>query len=307
MGTPEFAVTILEELVLNEYNIKAVVTVPDKPAGRGRKLKGSAVKSCAVAHQLPVLQPTHLKDEEFVGALQALQADLFIVVAFRMLPKVVWKIPSMGTFNLHGSLLPAYRGAAPINWAVINGETKTGVTTFFIDEKIDTGEIILAREMEIGAEENAGELHDRMMVLGAKTVVETVELIRKGEAKGSPQPEYDLKPAPKIQKQDCLINFDQSLTKVHNFIRGMSPYPTAWMKIENIHTQEQKTMKIFQASIFNEQKHDKVTLLIEDKMLLLKTFYGTMHLKEVQLEGKKRLPASTFISGFKPEDWSVII
>src|SRR5690554_2053733 len=229
MGTPEFAVTILEQLIEEGYNIKAVVTAPDRPAGRGQKLKESAVKECATANGLHVLQPSNLKDGEFVSDLKALDADLFIVVAFRMLPKVIWELPRLGTFNLHGSLLPQYRGAAPINWAIINGEKETGVTTFFIDEKIDTGQIIKHERMSIGDNETAGELHDRMMVLGAQTVVDTVELIRKGEAQPKPQPEGDLKEAPKIHKQDCLIDFHLPINEIHNFILGMSPYPTAWM------------------------------------------------------------------------------
>src|SRR5690554_3406295 len=247
MGTPEFAVTILEKLIKESYTIKAVVTAPDRPAGRGRKLQGSAVKECALKHNLPVLQPTQLKDSDFIEELQSYEADLFIVVAFRMLPKVVWEIPSMGTFNLHGSLLPQYRGAAPINWAIINGEKETGVTSFFIDEKIDTGEIILSQKMPIHENETAGELHDRMMVVAAQTVADTVELIRKGEAQPKPQPKGDLEEAPKIHKQDCLIDFHLPINEIHNFILGMSPYPTAWMKLKNKENGQEKTLKVFRS------------------------------------------------------------
>ncbi|HLV42871.1 MAG TPA: methionyl-tRNA formyltransferase [Brumimicrobium sp.] len=306
MGTPEFAVTILEQLIQEEYNIKAVVTAPDRPAGRGRKLQGSAVKECALEHNLPVLQPNNLKDEEFITELKSYNADLFIVVAFRMLPKVIWEIPTMGTFNLHGSLLPQYRGAAPINWAIINGEKETGVTTFFIDEKIDTGQIILSNKMSIGENETAGELHDRMMVLGAKTVAETVELIRKGNAKPQPQPEGNLKDAPKINKQDCLIDFNQPITKVHQFILGMSPYPTAWIKLMHKPSQQQKTLKIFRSERLDDTEHQEITLSKEDKTLVLKTIKGSLRLLEIQLEGKKRLNASAFLAGFNPEEWKII-
>lgn len=305
MGTPEFAVTILNELIQNQYNIQAVVTAPDRPAGRGRKIQESAVKSCAKENSIPVLQPTNLRDEDFLEELKSFNADLFIVVAFRMLPKVVWEIPPMGTFNLHGSLLPEYRGAAPINWAVINGETKTGVTTFFIDEKIDTGEIILSREMEIGSEETAGELHDRMMFLGAKTVAETVELIRTNKAERTPQPDGELKAAPKIFKQDCYIDFNKTIQDLHNFIRGMSPYPTAWMNIKQIGTEDIKSLKIFRATIIDDKPNATPSLIIQEKKLILKTYNGALELKEVQLEGKRRLDASAFIAGFKAEEWII--
>src|SRR5690554_1071327 len=276
MGTPEFAVTILERLIKEEYNIKAVVTAPDRPAGRGRKLQGSAVKESALQHNLPVLQPAQLKDEEFIQELKSFEPDLFIVVAFRMLPKVVWEIPPMGTFNLHGSLLPQYRGAAPINWAVINGETETGVTTFFIDEKIDTGQILLSDKLSIGENETAGELHDRMMILGAQTVTDTVELIRLGNAKPKPQPEGDLKAAPKISKQDCLLDLNKSITSVHNFIRGMSPYPTAWIKIQHKENNDIKTLKLFRSEVLNTETHAKTALINENKRLILKTSFGAL-------------------------------
>lgn len=307
MGTPDFAVTILEKLISEKYNIKAVVTIPDKPAGRGQKLHESAVKKCALSHQLPILQPESLRDEDFITALKESDADLFIVVAFRMLPKLVWEIPAMGTFNLHGSLLPEYRGAAPINWAVINGEKETGVTTFFIDEEIDTGHIIMADRMSIGENETAGEVHDRMMVLGAETVAKTVELIRKGEATPQPQQGKNLKTAPKIHKQDCLLNFDQPIESLHNFIRGMSPYPTAWLKLKHKEKQEEKTLKVFLSNIINQSKYAEIKLLEDNRQLILQTQFGQLSLLEIQLEGKKRLDVKSFLSGFKVDEWEIVV
>lgn len=307
MGTPDFAVTILEKLISEKYNIKAVVTIPDKPAGRGQKLHESAVKKCALSHQLPILQPESLRDEDFITALKESDADLFIVVAFRMLPKLVWEIPAMGTFNLHGSLLPEYRGAAPINWAVINGEKETGVTTFFIDEEIDTGHIIMADRMSIGENETAGEVHDRMMVLGAETVAKTVELIRKGEATPQPQQGKDLKAAPKIHKQDCLLNFDQPIESLNNFIRGMSPYPTAWLKLKHKEKQEEKTLKVFLSNIINHSKYEEIKLLEDNRQLILQTQFGQLSLLEIQLEGKKRLDVKSFLSGFKVDEWEIVV
>ena len=307
MGTPDFAVTILEKLISEKYNIKAVVTIPDKPAGRGQKLHESAVKKCALSHQLPILQPESLRDEDFITALKETDADLFIVVAFRMLPKLVWEIPAMGTFNLHGSLLPEYRGAAPINWAVINGEKETGVTTFFIDEEIDTGHIIMADRMSIGENETAGEVHDRMMVLGAETVAKTVELIRKGEATPQPQQGKNLKTAPKIHKQDCLLNFDQPIESLHNFIRGMSPYPTAWLKLKHKEKQEEKTLKVFLSNIINQSKYAEIKLMEDNRQLILQTLFGQLSLLEIQLEGKKRLDVKSFLSGFKVDEWEIVV
>src|SRR5690554_5776165 len=307
MGTPDFAVTILEKLISEKYNIKAVVTIPDKPAGRGQKLHESAVKKCALSHQLPILQPESLRDEDVITALEESEADLFIVVAFRMLPKLVWEIPAMGTFNLHGSLLPEYRGAAPINWAVINGEKETGVTTFFIDEEIDTGHIIMADRMSIGENETAGEVHDRMMVLGAETVAKTVELIRKGEATPQPQQGKDLKAAPKIHKQDCLLNFDQPIESLHNFIRGMSPYPTAWLKLKHKEKQEEKTLKVFLSNIINHSKYEEIKLLEDNRQLILQTQFGQLSLLEIQLEGKKRLDVKSFLSGFNVDEWEIVV
>jgi methionyl-tRNA formyltransferase len=307
MGTPEFAVTILDKLHIEGYDIKAVVTATDKPAGRGRKIQESDVKKYAVEKKLPLLQPSSLKDESFHNELQQLKADLFIVVAFRMLPKSVWSIPKDGTINLHGSLLPQYRGAAPINWAVINGDEKTGVTTFFINEKIDTGDLLLQKEMKIGENETAGEVHDRMMHLGADTVLETVEMIESGKIKAIPQntEDIELRPAPKIFKNDCLLNFDLTIKALHDFIRGMSPFPTAWFHIKKKEQEQVKIFKVYKAEIQNEQPNTEVSLEKNEKELHLKTKHGTLNLLTIQLEGKKRMDAKQFLTGFNPEEWEV--
>ena len=229
MGTPEFAVGILDTILKNKYEVVGVITAADKPAGRGQKIKYSAVKEYALANQLPLLQPTNLKDESFLAELKAWNANLQIVVAFRMLPKVVWEMPSLGTFNLHASLLPNYRGAAPINWAIINGETKTGVTTFFIDDKIDTGAMILNAETDIGANESAGELHDRLMELGSTTVTQTLALLESGKVVTTIQEDNaEIKTAFKLNKENCKIDWHQPASEIHNLIRGLSPYPAAW-------------------------------------------------------------------------------
>jgi len=244
MGTPHFAVSILKVLVEHNYNITGVITAPDKPAGRGRKLQQSAVKDYALSVGLPVLQPTNLKDLDFIEELISLKANLQIVVAFRMLPRVVWEIPEYGTFNLHASLLPNYRGAAPINWAIINGEEKRGVTTFFIDEKIDTGEIILQEEIEIDKTETAGELHDKLMGLGSKVVLQTVSLIENGDAQTQKQIENkNIKTAYKIFKDTCKIDWSKNIQDIYNLIRGLSPYPTAWSSL--INNEEEISIKIF--------------------------------------------------------------
>jgi methionyl-tRNA formyltransferase len=224
MGTPEFAVGILDHILQNQYKVVGVITVTDKPAGRGQKVKYSAVKDYALAHNLPLLQPTNLKDETFLAELAALKANLQIVVAFRMLPKVVWEMPQYGTFNLHASLLPQYRGAAPINWAIINGETETGVTSFFIDDKIDTGAMLLHAKTPIEPEESAGALHDRLMLLGAQTVIDTLKLIEQGNPATQLQDEQpDLKTAYKLNKDNCKIDWNQPANVIHNLIRGLSP------------------------------------------------------------------------------------
>ncbi|MCL4166032.1 UNVERIFIED_CONTAM: hypothetical protein GTU68_064780, partial [Idotea baltica] len=225
MGTPDFAVATLQTLLENDYNIVGVITAPDKPAGRGRKLNESAVKQYAKEQGLHIMQPTNLKAESFIEELEKLKANLQIVVAFRMLPKVVWQMPKYGTFNLHASLLPNYRGAAPINWAIINGETKTGVSTFFIDEKIDTGEMILQKEIPINTDENAGSLHDKLMSLGGKLVLDTVSLIAEGNVKTTPQPnDVEMKSANKLNKDNCKIDWNGNISSIYNKVRGLNPY-----------------------------------------------------------------------------------
>ena len=246
MGTPEFAVATLDAIVKADYEVVGVITAPDKPAGRGRKLNESAVKKYAVENGLHLMQPSNLKNEEFLKELKSLQADVQVVVAFRMLPKVVWEMPKYGTFNLHASLLPNYRGAAPINWAIINGETKTGVTTFFIDEKIDTGNIILREETTIGEDEIVASLHDRLMNIGSKLVVKTLDLISTGNVKTVPQPEEDLKPAPKIFTDTCKIDWNDSLENIYNLIRGLNPYPAAWTTLYN--NEQEVKVKIYDVS-----------------------------------------------------------
>lgn len=309
MGTPEFAVTILDKIYSEGYNIKAVVTAADKPAGRGRKLQESDVKKYAVEKNLHLLQPERLKDPTFQDELERLNADLFVVVAFRMLPKSVWDIPKKGTVNLHGSLLPQYRGAAPINWAVINGEVKTGVTTFFINEKIDTGDLLLQKEMEISPNETAGEVHDRMMHLGAETVIETIKMIQSYEIKAIPQKTegIDLKPAPKIFKNDCLVDFNLPIDRLHNLIRGMSPFPTAWFQIKKKDQDKPKIFKVYNAQISDEKSNNEVRFEKNDNELHLKTFHGTLNLKTIQLEGKKRMDAKQFLTGFKVDEWEIIL
>ena len=303
MGTPEFAATILEHLVKNHISIAAVVTIPDKPAGRGQKLAESAVKKCALQYNLPVLQPVKLKDPEFLEQLAQYNADLFVVIAFRMLPEAVYGMPPLGTINLHGSLLPQYRGAAPINRAVMNGEQETGVTTFFIEKEIDTGEIIQRKSMPIGPNETAGEVHDRMMHLGAEVTLETVQSIFENTAKGTPQSAYvedELKDAPKIFKQDCKINWNQTAEAVHNFIRGLSPYPTAWTSWpEN----GNKTLKIFKtvlAETGTSETPGKVQVI--EGRLFIACATGALEILELQMEGKKRVPAKDFINGLQTSE-----
>lgn len=302
MGTPEFAVEPLRRLLDAGCNVVGVVTMPDKPQGRGYKLQPSAVKQFAVERGLPVLQPGKLKDEGFLQQLRDLRADLQIVVAFRMLPEVVWNMPPKGTFNLHASLLPQYRGAAPINWAIINGETRTGVTTFFLKHEIDTGDIILQREVAIDGNDDAGSLHDKLMGLGAQAVVDTVELIETGNVSLQKQDEsVDLKPAPKIFKPDCRIDFDQSSENVRNFVRGLSPYPAAFTEIEdekgNVHT-----LKVFSCEIANADAATPGTLSSDGKTYLsFATRNGAVSVKRLQLSGKKPMDIAEFLRGFRPK------
>ncbi|MFA8449332.1 MAG: methionyl-tRNA formyltransferase [Bacteroidales bacterium] len=311
MGTPEFAVEPLRVLIKNNKNVVAVITAPDKPAGRGKKLQSSAIKNFATENNLPVLQPTNLKDDSFIEELKAYKADLQIVVAFRMLPEKVWDMPKLGTFNLHASLLPQYRGAAPINWAVINGEKETGVTTFFLQHEIDTGDIILQKKVSIENDDNAGSVHDKLMVLGGKTVLETVNLVENKKHQSFAQDtiineqNMNLKPAPKIFKNDCLINWDESTYTVHNKIRGLSPYPAAYTRIKDKNNKE-IILKIFKTEVCDEvEKHPNGTIITDGKTFIKTvTNNGILNILEVQLAGKKRMSTRNFLLGNPLENLS---
>lgn len=307
MGTPEFAVTILDRLVVNGATIVGVVTAPDKPAGRGLQLNESDVKKYAVKQELNILQPTNLKDEAFVSELRDLNADLFVVVAFRMLPEIVWAMPPKGTINLHGSILPNYRGAAPINWAVINGELETGVTTFFIEKEIDTGKIIERATLIIGENETVGELHDRLMELGAETTLSTVVKIANGDVQGIPQIELtegELKHAPKIFKGDCEVDFNLPVQKTHDFVRGLSPYPAAWCTI--VHpTDGMRTFKLFISEKTQEPTHGSKILKASKEGILFPCSDFYLLIKELQPEGKRRMEFKAFLAGNSVDGWSV--
>lgn len=298
MGTPDFATGILEAILDHNYEVVGVVTAPDRPAGRGQKVSLSSVKQFALDRGLKILQPTNLKDEAFLEELRSLQANLQVVVAFRMLPKQVWEMPELGTFNLHASLLPDYRGAAPINWAIINGEQKTGVTTFFIDEKIDTGAMILHDSIEIGTNENAGSLHDRLMDLGKETVLKTLSLIEKSAAHTTIQTESTaLKTAHKLDKENTKINWGNSLSEIHNLIRGLSPYPCAWTIIED--GNNQWSVKIYEATKEEETHNLEIGKLISTKKeMKIAVKGGYIHIKTLQFPGKKRMTTSEFLNGF---------
>lgn len=297
MGTPDFAVASLAKLVENGCDVVAVVTAPDKPSGRGLQMHETPVKKYAVSQNIPVLQPEKLKNPEFLEQLRSYRADLQVVVAFRMLPEVVWNMPTIGTFNLHGSLLPQYRGAAPINWAVINGDTETGVTTFFIQQEIDTGNIIFAEKEPILQTDNAGTLHDKLMERGANLVLKTVRAIEAGNYSQIPQQmDVSLKAAPKIFKETCQINWNQSAEKVHNFVRGLSPYPAAWTILA------EKNCKIYQSAI-GDLVHDQSeigTFKTDGKTFLAFCCADKwLNIKELQLEGKKRMGIEEFLRGFR--------
>ena len=298
MGTPEFAVASLDALVGGGYNVVGVVTMPDKPAGRGYKMQFSAVKEYALAHNLPLLQPEKLKNEEFLDALRALHADLQIVVAFRMLPEVVWAMPPLGTFNLHGSLLPQYRGAAPINWAIINGEQETGVTTFFLQQEIDTGDLILQKRTPITDDDNAGTIHDRLMSIGAAAVVETVDCIIAGTAPKTPQPQgVTLKSAPKIFKETCRIDWTQSCHQIFNFVRGLSPYPAAWSVL---HTDDKTIdIKLFEVTREPAAHTLQAGQVVCDGKNYLKVAVadGFVKIESLQPAGKKRMSADDWLRG----------
>lgn len=297
MGTPDFAVTILKHLVENDYNVVGVITASDKPAGRGRKLNESAVKKYATSVNLPILQPTNLKNEEFNKELKDLKADLQIVVAFRMLPKIVWQMPKYGTFNLHASLLPEYRGAAPIHWAIINGETKTGVTTFFIDDKIDTGEIILQEEIDISITETVGTLHDKLMNLGASLVSKTVDLISTKKISTTKQPDLEDKSASKLNPENCRIDWNDSIDNIYNKIRGLNPFPAAWTIIKN--ENEEIAAKIYAIRKVNETHNLAVGKIITTKKeLKVAVNKGFIIIDEIKLSGKKKMEAKSLLNGF---------
>ena len=299
MGTPTFAVGILDEILKKNYTVSAVVTVADKPAGRGQKQLKSAVKEYAEEKNLKILQPTNLKDENFLNELKNINANVFIVVAFRMLPQAVWKMPKLGTFNLHASLLPNYRGAAPINWAIINGETKTGVTTFFIDEKIDTGAIILNKEIEISIDENAGELHDKLMNLGKIAVIETLQQIENNSIHLRHQNKLDIyKTAEKLTKENTRINWNKNGKEIINLIRGLSPYPSAYTFLKDIDKDYQ--VKIYAAKFSNENHSNKIGKIITDKKeLKVAVKNGYVIIEELQFPGKKRMKTNELLNGLK--------
>ncbi|MFI0490977.1 methionyl-tRNA formyltransferase [Flavobacterium sp.] len=297
MGTPEFAVGILETIIKNDYDVVGVITAADKPAGRGQKIKYSAVKEYALENNLTLLQPTNLKDEIFLQELKALNANLQIVVAFRMLPEVVWKMPKLGTFNLHASLLPNYRGAAPINWAIINGDTKTGVTTFFIDDKIDTGAIILSSETEIAPDETAGELHDRLMHLGCGTVLQTLSLIENGNAVTSIQKDNpEIKTAYKLNKENCKIDWSKSAVEIYNLIRGLNPYPSAWCFFKD--KNEEWNVKIHDAKvIFENHDYETGSLICNKKEMKIAVANGFIQVLSLQFPGKKKMKTAELLNG----------
>ncbi len=297
MGTPEFAVGILDTIIKNNYTVVGVITAADKPAGRGQKIKYSAVKEYALANNLTLLQPTNLKDENFLEELKVLNANLQIVVAFRMLPEVVWKMPKLGTFNLHASLLPDYRGAAPINWAIINGDTKTGVTTFFIDDKIDTGAMILSSETEIAPDETAGQLHDRLMHLGSETVIDTLKLIEKGNVTTTIQKENpEIKTAYKLNKENCKIDWTKSVVEIYNLIRGLNPYPSAWCFICD--KNEEWNVKIHEAKmILENHNYDIGSLICTKKEMKIAVKNGYIQVLSLQFPGKKKMSIGELLNG----------
>jgi methionyl-tRNA formyltransferase len=285
--------------VENNYNIVGVVTAPDRPAGRGQKIKFSSVKEYAVSQNLQVLQTEKLKNPQFIDELKNLEADLFVVVAFRMLPEIVWRLPDKGTFNLHGSLLPRYRGAAPINWAVINGDKETGVTTFFIEKDIDTGNIIFQEKLSISDKDTAGNIHDKLMHIGSELVCKTIDAIESNKAPNSPQLNETATHAPKIFKADCKVNWEENSVVIHNKIRGLSPYPTAWTSID-----KDKTLKLFSSSYENANHNETIgkILISNNKEMKVAAKDGFVHIHELQLSGKKRMKTEDFLRGYNFED-----
>jgi len=306
MGTPDFATGVLKKMVENGLQVVAVVTVADKPSGRGQKLQESSVKKYAVSQNIPLLQPISLRDEGFLEELRQFQADIQVVVAFRMLPKVVWQMPKKGTFNLHASLLPDYRGAAPINWAIINGENRTGVTTFLIDEKIDTGSILLQKEIAIEARETAGSLHDKLMEIGSDLVLTTIEKIATDKISPLAQPLKVTKEAPKIHKETARINWRASLYSIDCFIRGMAPYPTAWTILH--HQGEQIPVKIYVASPIEVAHELSIgSIQADNKSIKVAVQGGFLQIEELQLPSKKRMTAKELLNGFHFGDEDIFL
>ncbi len=307
MGTPEFAVETLDAIVAAGYEVAGVVTVPDRQVGRGQKVAFSAVKEYALAHDLRVLQPEKLRDEGFLEELRGIGADLFVVVAFRMLPKVVWAMPRMGTFNLHASLLPQYRGAAPINWAIMNGEKETGLTTFRLNEQIDEGEILLQRKTAIGERETAGSLHDRLAAMGRELVVETIRGLESGELKGKAQETTgELKPAPKIFKEDCKIDWTKSGEEIENFVRGLSPYPAATTRVRT-EKGEERQIKVYETEYEKGEKIAKKTIENDAKKVLkIGCGDGFVRILSLQMEGKRRMTTEEFLRGTNVNDWKIV-
>ena len=306
MGTPDFAVKSLDAIIRNNYNVKAVITAPDKKAGRGKKINCSEVKKYALEKNLKLLQPHNLKDENFITELKSTKADLFVVVAFRMLPKIVWEIPKFGTINLHASLLPQLRGAAPIHWAIIRGLQSTGVSTFFINEKIDYGNIIEQREVEIGDTENTGNLYQRLKEIGSELILTTLKQIISGKLKTQKQIESKkLLKAPKLVKENTRINWNQSGLEIFNFIRGLSPHPAAWTKSEKTN----KTFKLYNVIYFKEKKSDKLNgiININDNLMKISVNDGYLKVLELQIEGKKKMSVQEFINGYKSYNLSKLI
>lgn len=304
-GTPEFAVCSLDALVKGGFNVAAVVTMPDKVAGRGHKLIQSDVCSYAKEHELPILQPANLKSRDFIDALQTINADLFVVIAFRMLPEAVWAMPRLGTFNLHASLLPKYRGAAPINRAVMNGDEVTGVTTFFLRHEIDTGPIIDQREITVGPDENVGSVHDRLMLLGAELVVDTVNRICAGTLEAKPQPEGEFTPAPKIFKDTCRIDWNMTTRQIHNHVRGLSPYPAAWseMMLPGGAVQQCKVLATSTDVTMDNSSAAPGTVLQAKGKLIIATADGAIEVTDIQPAGKRSMSAHDFLLGYHPESF----
>ncbi len=313
MGTPEFAVATLKQLVTNKYKVVAVVTSADKPAGRGKKIHESDIKKYAQSVDIPILQPTSLKSPEFIKTLQSYHADLQIVVAFRMLPEQVWAMPKYGTINLHASLLPNYRGAAPINWAIINGDKETGVSSFFIEKEIDTGNIIYQEKIPIEPSDNAGSLHDKLMHLGATVIQKTIDDVAENKNPKIDQNlllEQKVNAAPKIFKDDCKINWDWNSEKIHHFVRGLSPYPAAWTELKNSDSDKIISLKIFDAT-YEIQSHNRpIGSIISDgkKTFQIATKDGYLSLNNIQLSGKKRMDTNALLRGFDiKQNWAITI